>query len=74
MDNELLARIDAAALELGIDRSTWIRDACLTVLDGRRKLSRQALKAVATGTPRCRHPVNRRIGSTCAICGALVGT
>jgi hypothetical protein len=54
--------ITAAAARVGVSRSEWIRLAIEAAL-------------AEEGPPKpgpCRHPVNRRIGRFCALCGTKV--
>jgi hypothetical protein len=50
-------------------RTTWIIDALREALDETVVPSKGRSKAAKTGEERCRHPVNRRIGGMCAVCG-----
>lgn len=64
--DELLARIDAAADRDHVSRTAVVMAACEAWLGeepGSKKPKRE------TGAEKCRHPVGRRIGGLCALCG-----
>jgi hypothetical protein len=63
ISTELLERVDAAAAGEGMTRTQWIVNALEGRLDGTTKPKR------SLGTERCRHPIGRRIGGMCALCG-----
>lgn len=86
---DLLARVDAAAEEAGVTRTRWALDAFEAQLSRQSEPPPVELRPdpemmdelVAGSKPRartpkpdtCPHPVGRRIGPNCAVCGAKVG-
>lgn len=58
----LWAIVEVAAQKAGQSRSAWVREAVKSALHLNDKPSGESSEA-------CKHPVNRRIGASCAVCG-----
>jgi hypothetical protein len=77
---DLIERIEEAAADAGMDKSTWLRLAVASVLDADylgppvdEPLAPEPVRRTRPSVRECVHPPARRRGAICGLCGGDLG-